>query len=137
MIIPDELQFTKAPVHILAGELDDWVPSSACEELVDAAHVAGFEIGITVYPESSHSFDRSSEVVLNNDAYSFTDCRLKLTDDGMVRTLDWGFPLSNSILQKSVLAFCADRGATYGGNKEARVHSNKFALDFMKKHLNR
>ena len=69
------------------------------------------------------------------EAYSFTDCRLKLTDKGVVKTLNIGFPLSNAILQKSVLAFCAERGATYGGNPEAREHSSKFALDFMNKHL--
>ena len=134
MIIPDELQFTKAPVHILAGELDDWVPSSACEELVDAAHVAGFEIGITVYPESSHSFDRSSEVVLNNDAYSFTDCRMKIADDGVVR-LKNGFPLSSPTLQKIGLFFCADKGAHWGGNNFAREHSKEFAKNFMRQHL--
>ena len=135
MVMPDNLLFTASPIHILIGEDDNWVPSEACVEMVELANLDN--LSITTYRNSHHSFDRTHELIHVDDAYSFTDCRLKLTDDGMVRTLDWGFPLSNSILQKSVLAFCADRGATYGGNKEARTHSNKFALDFMKKHLNR
>ena len=39
--MPEELRFTDAPVHILAGELDDWVPAAACEELVKIANNSG------------------------------------------------------------------------------------------------
>ena len=32
---PDEsMIFSQAPVHILIGELDDWVPASACTNLL-------------------------------------------------------------------------------------------------------
>jgi len=134
MVIPDELRFTNAPVHILAGEIDDWVPAAACEELVEAANISGYGIGITVYPDASHSFDRSMDVVLDNDAYSFTDCRMKLSNDGVVSLLN-GFPLSSPSLQKIGLAFCADKGAHWGGNKYAREHSMNFAKDFMSKFL--
>ena len=94
MIIPDELRFTEAPVHILAGELDDWVPAAACEELVDIANDAAYEMGITIYPGASHSFDRTMDVILDHDAYSFTDCRMRLSNDGIV-SLPNGFPLSS------------------------------------------
>jgi dienelactone hydrolase len=134
MVIPDELIFTNAPVHILAGEIDDWVPAAACEELVEAANISGYDIGITVYPGSSHSFDRSMDVVLDNNAYSFTDCRMKLSNDGVVSLLN-GFPLSSPSLQKIGLVFCADKGAHWGGNKYARENSSEFAKEFMKLHL--
>ena len=94
MIMPDELRFNDVPIHILAGELDDWVPAAACEELVDVAKSAGHEIGLTVYPGASHSFDRTMEVILDEQAYSFTDCRMKLTNDGIARLMN-GFPLSS------------------------------------------
>ena len=134
MIIPDELRFTNAPLHILAGEIDDWVPAAACEELVGAANISGYDIGITVYKGASHSFDRSMDVVLDNDAYSFTDCRMKLSKYGVVSLLN-GFPLSSPSLQKIGLAFCADKGAHWGGNRDARERSSAFAIEFMKKHL--
>ena len=134
IIMPDELIFNDVPIHILAGELDDWVPAAACEELVHAANIAGNNLDITVYPGSSHSFDRTMDVVLADDAYSFTDCRLKLTEDGVVRTLN-GFPLSSPVLQKIGLAFCANKGAHWGGNKYAREHSAIYAKEFMKIHL--
>ena len=134
MVIPDELRFTNAPVHILAGEIDDWVPAAACEELVEAANNSGYDIGITVYPDASHSFDRSMNVVLDNDAYSFSDCRMKLSNDGVVSLLN-GFPLSSPTLQKIGLVFCADKGAHWGGNKDARERSSAFAIEFMIENL--
>ena len=92
MIMPEELRFNDVPIHILAGQLDDWVPAAACEELVEAANNSGYVIDITIYPGASHSFDRTMKVVLDDYAYSFTDCRLQLTKDVVVRMLN-GFPL--------------------------------------------
>jgi hypothetical protein len=74
------------------------------------------------------------DVVLDNDAYSFTDCRMKLSNDGVVSLLN-GFPLSSPTLQKIGLVFCADKGAHWGGNKTARENSTQFAKEFMKFHL--
>ena len=135
MVKPDIMEFTDAPIHILIGELDNWVPAQPCVEIVDEMQELGFDIKITVYPDSHHSFDREQELLLLENAYSFTDCRLKLTDDGVVRTKNIGFPLSTPMLQKIGLAFCADRGATYGGNDFAREHSSEFAKEFMSKYL--
>ena len=134
MIMPEELRFNDVPIHILAGQLDDWVPAAACEELVEAANNSGNDIDITIYPGASHSFDRTMEVVLDEHAYSFTDCRLKLTENGVVRMLN-GFPLSSPTMQKIGLGFCADKGAHWGGNKDARENSAKFSKEFMKIHL--
>ena len=130
---PENLSFTDSPIHILIGEDDDWVPADACIDLVKSANLNN--LNITHYPGSHHSFDREHEVLYVDDAYSFSDCRLKLTDDGITRTIGMGFPISNSILQKLVLAFCAERGAHYGGNEQARKESFDFSLKFMQKHL--
>lgn len=135
MVKPEIMEFTHAPIHILIGELDNWVPAEPCVELTDEMQNLGYNIDITVYPESHHSFDREGEVLSLPNAYSFTDCRLKLTRDGVVRTNYLGFPLSTPMLQKIGLAFCADRGATYGGNEFARKHSNNFAKEFMGRYL--
>ena len=133
MVKPQNLTFTPAPIHILIGEDDNWVPADACIELVEFAKKDNLEI--TTYVNAHHSFDRNQELITDENAYSFTHCRLDLTDDGMAQTISLGIPLSNSILQKTVLAFCAERGATYGGNPAAREHSGQFALDFMNQHL--
>jgi len=43
--------------------------------------------------------------------------------------------MSNSILQKIGFLFCVKRGVDIGGNLQARKSSYPFALEFMKKHL--
>jgi hypothetical protein len=59
---------------------------------------------------------------------------MKLSNDGVVSLLN-GFPLSSPALQKIGLVFCADKGAHWGGNKDARERSSAFAIDFMTKYL--
>ena len=135
MAKPEIMEFTNAPIHILIGELDNWVPAQPCVELVNDMRKLGYKGDITVYPDSHHSFDRDQGIMLLENAYSFTDCRLTLTEEGVVRANSIGLPLSTPMLQKIGLAFCADKGATYGGNDYARGHSREFAKEFMGKYL--
>jgi len=134
MIVPNELRFTNKPIHILAGELDDWVPAEACKELSDIAEEFDYNIDLTIYKDASHSFDRTTDVVFNPNAYSFTNCRMKLTSKGIV-ALNNGFKLSSPVLQKIGLAFCAEKGAHWGGNEFARLSSSDFAISFMEQNL--
>ena len=134
MIMPDDLKFNNVPIHILAGELDDWVPAKACTELVDASNKKGNNLNITIYENAHHSFDREMDVQISSNAYSFTDCRMKIDNNGVVRLLN-GFPLSTPSLQKIGLFFCAEKGAHWGGDKVAREKSKLFALEFMQKNL--
>ena len=132
----DNLEFTDSPIHILIGELDSWVPAEPCVELIENLKVKGkINAEITVFPDSHHSFDRDSELLVVDHAYSLTDCRLVLDQDGTVRTEDYNFPLSNSFLQKIGLYFCASRGPTMGGNPKAAVQAKGIAMNFINKHL--
>ena len=132
---PQNPIFTKSPMHILIGELDSWVPASACKELSDYAKLAGSEIGITVYPESHHSFDRESPVTIKENAYKTVDCRFKIRDDGAVLMNFLNIPMTTPFRQKIGLGLCAGKGPTMGGNPKYRKASFKFANDFMIKHL--
>ena len=132
----EHLNFTESPIHILIGELDNWVPAEPCEELITALSYNGKNnASITVFPDSHHSFDRSSDLKVVENGYSLTDCRLTLDVDGTVRTQSYNFPLSNSTLQKLGLYFCADRGPTMGGNKDAAIQAKGISMNFMKAHL--
>jgi dienelactone hydrolase len=132
----DNLEFTDSPMHILIGELDTWVPAEPCVELIENLKNKGkTNAEITVFPDSHHSFDRDSELLVVDHAYSLADCRLVLDEDGTVRTKDYHFPLSNSLLQKVGLYFCASRGPTMGGNPEAAIQAKEISMDFMKRNL--
>ena len=132
---PENLKFTDAPMHILIGELDNWVPAKACEELVPKMQNIGVNINLTVYPKSHHSFDRDTPLVTREDAYRTVDCRFKLRDDGTVIMNFLNIPMTTPFRQKIGLALCAKRGTTMGGNPKTRKEAFQFAREFIGKHL--
>ena len=131
----EDLNFSKVPIHILIGELDDWTPSQPCNNLVNK--LAMSNINVTVYKDSHHGFDRKGELEINENGYSFKDCMFDLNSDGDILMNYLNIPMKNPFLQKIGFLFCVERGVTIGGNKAARKKSFKFAEDFMIKTLSR
>lgn len=131
----EDLNFSKVPIHILIGELDDWTPSQPCNNLVNK--LAMSNINVTVYKDSHHGFDRKGELEINENGYSFKDCMFDVNKDGDILMNYLNIPMTNPFLQKIGFLFCVERGVTIGGNKSARKKSFKFAEDFMKKTLSR
>jgi dienelactone hydrolase len=132
------MQFSKAPIHILIGELDNWVPAEACTELIDKMHDSKLPINIdiTIYKNAHHSFDRVSEVVVNEEGYTLGDCRFPMNEQGTLWLSEyWNIPINTPLRQKLVLLTCAGRGPSMGGNTEAREASFKFSANFFKKNL--
>jgi len=127
--------FSDSPMHILIGELDDWVPADACKELAQQARAAGSNIGLTVFPNSHHSFDRESPIVVKEKAYSTVDCRFQIRDDGAVLMGFLNIPMTTPLRQKIGLGICAERGPTMGGNPESRQAAFQFVQEFMSEHL--
>jgi len=135
IVEPEDLRFTDSPMHIMIGALDDWVPAAACEELVPKIKNSGTNIGLTVYPDSHHSFDKDSPLVFEGNAYSTVDCRFKMRKDGAVLMNFLSIPMITPFRQKVGLAMCAERGTTMGGNPKTRKEAFQFAREFMGKHL--
>ena len=133
-INPENLSFTKAPIHILIGEADNWTPAKPCINLVEKLSDKT-NISITTYPDAHHGFDSEEPVVWNEKGYSFKDCLFDLTADGDVLMNYLRIPMSNSILQKVGFLFCVEKGVNVGGNLDARKKSLAFAKDFMKNKL--
>jgi dienelactone hydrolase len=133
-INPENLSFTKAPIHILIGQADDWTPAKPCVNLVEKLSDKT-NISITTYPDAHHGFDSEEPVVWNEKGYSFKDCLFDLTADGDVLMNYLRLPMSNSILQKVGFLFCVEKGVHVGGNLDARKKSLAFAKDFMNNKL--
>ena len=133
-IDPESIEFSQSPIHILIGELDNWTPSQPCYELVEKLKNKA-NIDITIYEDSHHSFDRNSQVIVNEKAYNFTECKFRLTKDGNVLMNYFNIPMSNPFLQKLGLMFCVKRGINFGGNPVSREKSFVFANEFMTKTL--
>ena len=136
---PDEsMIFSQAPVHILIGELDDWVPAYACTNLLDKLNESGLphNIDITIYENAHHSFDREMELTTMEHGYTLGDCFFPMNDEGALSLSEfWSIPINSPTMQKLALLTCAGRGPTMGGNDEARELSFKFAANFFINHL--
>ena len=131
----DLIRFSPAPIHILIGELDDWVTASACEDLVSDLQDEDVNIEITIYPNAHHGFDRKGPLVSADRAYATGDCHFRMRADGALLMNFLNIPMTTPLRQKIALGLCADRGTTIGGNVEARKASFKFARNFMTKYL--
>ena len=127
----ESLEFSKSPIHILIGELDDWTPSKPCTDMVKRLNDNNINISLTIYKDSHHGFDSKSKLEINDNGYSFKNCMFKLTSDGNVLMNYLNIPMSNSVLQKVGFMFCASKGVTIGGNSAARTQSFIFAKKFM------
>ena len=132
---PEDLDFSDSPIHILIGELDEWTPAAACQDLTSKLQNLNYNINITIYKNSHHSFDSLSPLRIAESGYSLTDCRFKIRSDGAVLMNFLDIPMVSPILQKVALAFCAERGPTFGGNIDSREKAFKFSKDFMSKYL--
>ena len=135
LVEPLTIDFTSSPMHILIGAEDDWTPAIACEDLVPKMIASGTNIGIEVYANSHHSFDNNASIKFHENAYSTTDCRFKMKDDGTILMDFLSLPMSTPLLQKIGLGLCAKRGTTTEGNLESRAKALKFAQEFMKNNL--
>ena len=140
IVEPNTLDFSDAPIHLLVGELDDWVPADACVDLAVKMRDRGANIEVTVYEDSHHSFDRLHPPKIAENGYKLEDCRLKMNDKGAVLMNFLNIPMTNPLLQKIGLALCtggvfAERGPTFGGNTKAREESFNFSKSFMYEHL--
>ena len=133
-IDPENTDFTKSPIHIFIGELDNWTPAKPCEDLANKLK-PNTNIDVTVFKSSYHSFDTDSKVHKNESAYNFSDCMFKLTPEGHVLMNYLNIPMSNPFLQKIGFSFCVTRGVFSGGNPEARKKSFPLAKSFMKRTL--
>ena len=132
------MQFSTAPIHILIGELDNWVPAVACTELIDKIRASEFptNIDITIYENAHHSFDRVSEVTVDENGYTLGDCRFPMNEEGTLWLSEyWQIPINTPMRQKLALLTCAGRGPSMGGNTAAREASFKFSAEFFTKHL--
>jgi dienelactone hydrolase len=129
-IDPENREFTKAPIHILIGESDNWTPAAPCSSLIEKLG-ENANINLTTFPNAHHSFDSETPVQRNEKGYSFKDCVFTLTQEGDILMNYLNIPMSNPLLQKIGFIFCVERGVDIGGNPQARKKSFSFAKEFM------
>ena len=129
-INPEDISFSKSPIHILIGELDNWTPADACHNFVNKISDKS-NIDLTVYENSHHSFDSEELITYNEKGYSFKNCLFKLSKEGDVLMNYLHLPMSSPIMQKIGFLFCVERGVNLGGNSISREKALSFSRSFM------
>ena len=66
-------------MQIYIGEADNWTLAAPCIDLVKAINEEGGNAYIELYPNAFHSFDAEAPLRLHPDAYSWANCKLKLS----------------------------------------------------------
>ncbi len=112
-VIP-EMSRISAPLRIHVGELDDWTPARACQDLAGALRAAGYDAQITVYRNAHHSFDnRGRPVMFLADVDNASRCTPRLAS------------IMGPILNDDELNACFRKGATIGWNREATEEARR------------
>lgn len=128
------LHMTGAPIRILIGEADNWLPAKPCVELTKALKAAGYDAEIILYPGAHHCFESSTYSVRRlKRPYSFTNCRFEVQPDGTTIEKTSGIPFTNIRNKDRAIAICGTRGVTCGYNGAAK----KKALKDMKEIVTR
>ena len=79
LALPDLNDWDPDHMQIYIGEADNWTPAAPCIDLVKAINQEGGNANIELYPDAFHSFDAEAPLRLHPDAYSWANCKLKLS----------------------------------------------------------
>ena len=129
---PENLQPTKAPVHMLLGEKDNFTGTSGCFEIEEKLKASGTPVKMTVYRGAYHSWDEDFLPIRIEDLSS-EDCRWILKDGGGV----WGGnkqPLNTAAEGQAYFRGCAKAAEIYAGRVEpANSEGRKAVLEIVRK----
>ena len=117
LALPDLNNWDKDLMQIYIGEEDNWTPPQPCNELVVEMNSKGGQASIEIYPNSFHSFDGPLPLRLIPNAYSWANCRLKLSAKTK-KVYDPENPLldfSDPKLRKVAYESCAVKGEVMAG----------------------
>jgi dienelactone hydrolase len=115
----ETFNLTGAPILIITGGKDEWMPATTCLTLGDRLRETGYPIQNIVYPEASHLFDDTRRNV-KITIMSLLKCSFLMKDDGtQVNTV---CNLDDS--DKDYITCCKEKKTiSIGYNKEAREGS--------------
>lgn len=123
---------TGAPVLMLLGGRDDYTPAKPCIEYSGWLRGKGAPIETVIYPRGGHQFDSSRTPRYLANMVTGRNCHSIVDFDNFRVTLR---PSGEDITPRArnYFATCSTRGATIGGDPEARVKAPADVAAFLKK----
>ena len=128
------MEWSKSPIHILHGAIDDYTPAIHATQMVDLLLQVGANASLTIYPDAHHSFDSYEEVTFNATALKIDERTIQIDADGdMSGEILPGVHIPLNEPEQRFAAFQQTKllGAHYGGQKEARDQSRIDAVEFL------
>jgi dienelactone hydrolase len=119
-----EPRTTGAPLLILYGTGDALIDPVRCEEFAADARRGGSAVEVIAYPGALHQWDGGQPRRLVGRLLN--RCRLGVQEDGGVRDLRTGLPMSGPTLRRMILALCVeDEPYQIGADEAVRARSNR------------
>jgi dienelactone hydrolase len=121
-----------APLLMLLGGLDDYTPPAPCQSYADWFRGKSPDVTVIVYPNAYHGFDTNRNRAFINDLVTGRNCDMAIDLDRFtvkIRT-------SGEDITKDAASYarkCLSRGATMGGDGEARRRAPQDIEGFLKR----
>lgn len=123
---PENLRPTKAPVHMLLGEKDNFTGITGCYEIEKKLKAANTPVNVTEYRGAYHGWDEDI-TPFRSDDISSEDCRWILKDGGGVWSGDQK-PLNNAADGQAYFKSCVKRATIFIGKNEAANKASRQAV---------
>jgi len=129
-------RITRAPMLLLLGGRDDYTPAEPCRGYAEWFKSAGAETIVIVYPDAYHDFDSYRPPKLDRALVTGRGCQMAVDLDHFtvkLRTTGENITASAGRYARECLA----RGATVGGDAEARRRAPEDVAAFQRRALAR
>jgi dienelactone hydrolase len=123
---------TGAPVLMLLGGRDDYTPPGPCQDYAQWFKSKGADVDVVVYPNAYHGFDSLRAPAHARNVVTGQNCNMKVDLDKFTVTIR----ATAEDITRTASTYargCIGKGATVGGDSEARKKSPEDVKAFLKK----
>jgi dienelactone hydrolase len=123
---------TGAPVLVLLGGRDDYTPPEPCREYAQWFKAKGAQVDVIVYANAFHGFDSLRAPIHARTVVTGRNCNMKVDLDRFAVTLR----ATGEDITRTAADYgrgCLTRGATVGGDSEARRRAPEDVKAFLRK----
>lgn len=129
---------TGAPILMLVGEAEDYIPLANCRHAYELMKVKGADIKLVTYPGAHHGFDTGNKIVFHPNFQTTAACRsVEDFDSGKFYVPNSANPMQ-AVGRDDMLRYPCDRqrrGAHTGGNPAAARAAKDEVTSFVKTYL--
>jgi dienelactone hydrolase len=132
------LEFSKAPILFLVGELDDYYPANYCVDYVERMVAEGYNARITSYPDARHTWINDYQIHECERCSTLRACGItNIEDDGHETALDGKATTLFSWEEyiDTLYQHCGESETNLRVNEEARLDTIKTTVEFFKTNL--